>query len=35
MKEKDLYRKMTMEKLLMTMSKLKMVAINGHISSGL
>jgi transposase len=30
MKEKDLYRKMTMEKLLMTMSKLKMVAINGH-----
>jgi transposase len=36
MKEKELYRKMTMEKLLMIMSKLKMVAINGHnISSGL
>jgi transposase len=30
MKEKELYRKMTMEKLFITMSKLKIVAINGR-----
>ena len=30
MKEKELYRKMTMEKLFMTMSKLKKTAINGQ-----
>jgi len=30
MKEKDLYRKMTMEKLFITLSKLKKIALNGH-----
>jgi transposase len=30
MKEKELYRKMTMEKLFITMSKLKIIAINGR-----
>jgi len=30
MKEKDLYRKMTMEKMFITMTKLKKVAINGQ-----
>jgi transposase len=30
MKEKDLYRKMTMEKMFMALSKLTKVAINGH-----
>ena len=30
MKEKNLYRKMTMEKMFITLSKLKKVAINGH-----
>ena len=30
MKEKDLYRKMTMEKMFITLSKLKKVTINGH-----
>jgi len=29
MKEKDLYRKMTMEKMFITLSNLKKVAING------
>jgi len=30
MKEKELYRKMTMEKIILTLLKLKKVAINGH-----
>ena len=30
MKEKDLYQKMTMEKMFITLSKLRKVAINGH-----
>jgi hypothetical protein len=30
MKEKGLFRKMTMEKLFVTLAKLKKVTINGH-----
>jgi hypothetical protein len=30
MKEKGLYKRMTMDKLLMTLSKLKLLVIDGH-----